>query len=177
MWPTWSFLRRKGGEFFFLLSALLHAPPAPSRHARCRPCNPYPCPRLYPAKPPKATVLNVGYNIQPRAGGIVRSGPPGGLRGCSEQGHQPPLNQLKTSPPSLFSVEKIKETQGASLRPGPSHAYFFSSAAGFCFWYCGSVSRYFSICSVSCGLDLRSAKIVNASTGVKFSFRISLAGV
>lgn len=172
-----SFLRRKGWtDFSFAVGpAARTTRPEPPRPMP--PINPHVRPRAHTTELPLKADLNVRYNSQPRAGGIVRSGPPGGLRRCSEQGHQPPLNQLKTSPPSLFSVEKIKETQGASLRPGPSHAYFFSSAAGFCFWYCGSVSRYFSICSVSCGLDLRSAKIVNASTGVKFSFRISLAGV
>lgn len=160
------------------LSALLHAPPAPSRHARCRPCNPYPCPRLYPAKPPKATALNVEYNSQPRAGNIVQSGPLRRPAGYSEHGHRPPSKPTQNLPPSPFLRRKDERKPRTPVqRPGSSPAYFFSSAAGFCFWYCGSASRYFSICSVSWGLVRRSAKIVNASTGVKFSFRMSLAGV
>lgn len=79
-----SFLRRKGWTDFSFAVGPAARTTRPEPPHPMPPINPHVRPRAHTTELPLKADLNVGYNSQPRAGGIVRSGPLGRPAGGSE---------------------------------------------------------------------------------------------
>lgn len=113
------FLRRKGGAVFALLSALRHAPPAPSSRARCHLLSgPWPSDFAAPAPLWAVQLIVVPNNddyrwtqqAAPDAG--HRAKQPrrsGGCGGARDGQHEPHGRQPERNLPRLFSVEKTSD--------------------------------------------------------------------